>query len=1304
MFDLSKEFNILFVEDVESDVQLAIRYLHSEGIKFKSTIVQTEEDFRAALTNFNPDLIISDYSMPQFSGMEAIIISKEVAPSIPIIIFTGSIDEDTAVKCMKAGASDYVLKEKLLRLPFAVKECLEHSLQIKKRLLAEQALDESENKFKKLVDSSPSIIYVIENNQFVFSNPIGLQILGLSTIPEINSLKISEIVDKNDIDLLNNILGCVFTHNLTEPLILRLKYKNHSTVWLETIAVATIYEGREAVLLMGIDITKRKITEVKLEKSEHELEVQNEINQIFLTISDTNIYSNILEVLLREFECKYGLFGYINQKEELVVPSLTSNIWDLCAIPNKNFVFPKNEWKGLWGKCLIENRSMFSNESLNVPHGHIQIKNALCVPLIYQENTIGIFTLADKTEGFTIDDQKRLDLIASYVSPILSARLERDLKEENIQLTKEILYYTEERLRLALQASNDGLWDLMYNLKSMYWSPRTFTMLGYEVDEFIVNVDSYQSLIHENDREKSWASLLEQIANPDRSFTLKFRMRKKNGKYIWILSRGKVVQEDENGNPIRVVGTHVDLTEIKESQEELKFQSQILGEIKDLVTAVDLDGNVIYVNQAVVNDFEVSKEELMSVKLFTFKEHPSTSVTRAHIFDQTIKNGSWEGEVTTYSRSNKKLIFYTRTWLIYNEDKKPHAVVSISSDISAQKAALESLKVSEENYRLLAETAQDLILTHDFDGNITYINKTGMELIGHYEDYSTVNIFDKVPLQSKHLIENNREERLKGDYSKRIYQLDLIDKDGNLIPYEVSSSPILVNNQLKGLLIIARDITERIKSAKIIKENEVKFNKAFHENSGAMLITTTDGYFLEVNQAFCKLTEYSKDEILSNNILTEHIFNNKNIFKFLKTTINSITQVEDIEIQIKTNSGQLKHALFSANKVTFNDELRWLIVLQDVTKRKEAETKLRESEKLFRSIWENSKDGMRLTDNNGKITMVNNAFCLLVERPKYELEGNLISVMYKEHTAAIVLKAYINNFNKHNISPFFESKFQLWNEKTIWLAVSNSFLSLDFNNHLVLSIFRDISERKENEEKLLEAKYEAERSNNLKDTFIANISHEIRTPLNGISGMVSLLKDSIHNFMSKEQEEIFSSINRSNIRIVRTIDMIVNYSRLKVGEYPYNPIRFNICKLIKDLSLEFKPLAESKNLNFILECCQTDIVVNADEYSIKNAISYILDNAIKFTSDGFIKISLTKNDNNATFTVEDTGCGISEEYMSRLFEPYSQEEEGYNRSFEGTGLGLSLTKKFLELNNYPLHITSSKNVGTKVSIFLSNIK
>ena len=116
---------ILFVEDVPYDVELAERVLRKEGLVFTSTRVETQDDFLAALTTFQPDLIISDYTMPEFDGMQALRLSLEDDAARPFIVLTGTLNEETAVACIKAGATDYVLKDRLARLPFAVKEALD---------------------------------------------------------------------------------------------------------------------------------------------------------------------------------------------------------------------------------------------------------------------------------------------------------------------------------------------------------------------------------------------------------------------------------------------------------------------------------------------------------------------------------------------------------------------------------------------------------------------------------------------------------------------------------------------------------------------------------------------------------------------------------------------------------------------------------------------------------------------------------------------------------------------------------------------------------------------------------------------------------------------------------------------------------------------------------------------------------------------------------------------------------------------------------------------------------------------------
>ena len=117
---------ILFVEDVPSDFELAERELKNAKIQFTSLRVETRDAFLNALKEFKPDLIISDYALPEFDGMQALNLAQEFSPLVPFIVMTGSMNEVTAVACMKAGATDYVIKELRKRLPFSVKEALEN--------------------------------------------------------------------------------------------------------------------------------------------------------------------------------------------------------------------------------------------------------------------------------------------------------------------------------------------------------------------------------------------------------------------------------------------------------------------------------------------------------------------------------------------------------------------------------------------------------------------------------------------------------------------------------------------------------------------------------------------------------------------------------------------------------------------------------------------------------------------------------------------------------------------------------------------------------------------------------------------------------------------------------------------------------------------------------------------------------------------------------------------------------------------------------------------------------------------------
>ena len=245
--------------------------------------------------------------------------------------------------------------------------------------------------------------------------------------------------------------------------------------------------------------------------------------------------------------------------------------------------------------------------------------------------------------------------------------------------------------------------------------------------------------------------------------------------------------------------------------------------------------------------------------------------------------------------------------------------------------------------------------------------------------------------------------------------------------------------------------------------------------------------------------------------------------------------------------------------------------------------------------------------------------------------------------------------------------------------------------------------RLQGEVDLIRAKELAEKSNKLKDAFISNISHEIRTPLNGILGMTSLIKESLAQYVSKDEVDYFNAIDSSSKRIVRTTDMILNFSRLQVGEFSVSKKLLKLPAIINNLMTEYKSTADINSLEFTFENKCGDGSILADSYCISHAISNLIDNALKYTQKGFVKVTLYKDVNGTLILdVKDSGIGIEEKYLKHLFEPYTQEEIGYSRPYEGIGLGLSLVKKFLDLNSSSISVVSKKGEGTTFTIHFSH--
>jgi len=227
---------------------------------------------------------------------------------------------------------------------------------------------------------------------------------------------------------------------------------------LRYVLSASLFAGTLFLVLVIFNITlRRKVrsktselqdlvnqlreSEEALRQSEYQLSIRNRINEIFLTISGEEMYGEVLKIVLEIMESKYGIFGYINEDDAWVCPSMTRDIWDECRIPDKAIIFAKDQWGGIWARAMNEKKALYSNKLFTVPEGHIQITRALDVPIVYQGALIGNLLVGNKETNYGEKDIQTLENIADKIAPVFHSTLQiekqgREKKQLEAQLAQ----------------------------------------------------------------------------------------------------------------------------------------------------------------------------------------------------------------------------------------------------------------------------------------------------------------------------------------------------------------------------------------------------------------------------------------------------------------------------------------------------------------------------------------------------------------------------------------------------------------------------------------------------------------------------------------------------------------------------------------------------------------------------------------------------------------------------------------------------------------------------------------------------
>jgi PAS domain S-box-containing protein len=385
--------------------------------------------------------------------------------------------------------------------------------------------------------------------------------------------------------------------------------------------------------------------------------------------------------------------------------------------------------------------------------------------------------------------------------------------------------------------------------------------------------------------------------------------------------------------------------------------------------------------------------------------------------------------------------------------------------------------------------------------------------------------------------------------------------------------------------------------------------------------------------------------------------------------------------------------------------LNVLVDLQsEITVRKEMEKNLRRAEESFRSVVDNATDGILISGDDGTYVFCNKFAMDITGYSAGELRGMGIRDLAHPDAYASLQELFERSVDGTSMPERYETIFLRQDKKQIDVELGKT--KAVWEGALAdIVFFRDITDRKKVQAELLTAKERAERADRLKDSFISNISHEIRTPLNVITGFVNIISEMYSDSMEKDVKVYFETIQRGSARLIRTVDQILNYSRLQVNDLELNITEFDpaavLMAMLEDVRID---TAEREiDVRFVNEY-GPDSTMRTDQYCFTQVIQNLLDNAIKFTKQGAIEIRMYSSNGQMCIDVRDTGIGISPEYLEHIFDPFTQEEMGFSRSYEGIGLGLALVKKHVDLLGADISVQSSKGLGTNFTICFNTAK
>jgi PAS domain S-box-containing protein len=788
----------------------------------------------------------------------------------------------------------------------------------------------------------------------------------------------------------------------------------------------------------------------------------------------------------------------------------------------------------------------------------------------------------------------------------------------------------------------------------------------------------------------------------------------------FLVSFNASVFKDMEGNVQGIFAVARDVTEQRRLEEQLR-ESQIYnrGLIEssiDALVTVDPDLTITDVNEQMVKLIGYSRDELIGSAFKGYFTEPERAAAGVR---QTLSQGSVTNyELVLMSRAGKRTVVSFNAGTFKNAAGHIAGIFAAARDITDQKRLEEQLREQQNYNRSLIESSVDALLTVDPGGIIADVNEQTVKLTGFNRKQLIGSPFIAYFTEPE-VARTGVDETFSAGLVTN-YELVLRTKSGRKVPVSFNAAVFHdTSGAVAGILAAARENTQQKQIQQEMREQQTYTRSLIESNIDALMTTDTIGVITDVNVQMCTLTGRKSEDLIGTpfkDYFTDPARAEDGIRRVLAED-----RVTNYELTMRAKDG--KETVVSYNAATFRDAAGHLkgafAAARDITAQKLLEEQIRnqnhdltEATAFLNNVLESSTEySIIAMDLAGNILAWNEG-----ARRNYGYAAE--EMVGKGNSQVLHIP---DDISTGKVSAFFETAVRTGKAEGVFERIRKNgehftasvamTLRRDADNSPVgfVLISKDIAEQKRLEEQLRRKNDELEEqnrrvqeANRLKSEFLANMSHELRTPLNSIIGFSEILHDGKVGPVSAKQKEYVGDVLTSAHHLLQLINDVLDLSKVESGKMEFLPESIDPKRLVGEVRDILRTLVGRKRIHLQIELDPALSEIVLDPGKLKQVLFNYLSNAIKFTpEEGYVTIVMRpEGTDHFILEVKDTGIGIKAEDIKRLFVEFQQLDASASKKYQGTGLGLALTKRIVEAQGGEVGVTSAPGEG---SIFFARL-